>query len=143
MPAPLPHISALPLQPLSLNPPPPPSVSLQGRGGPLLLPSVAHAHSPLLRSLRLQQGVPPILPSNVPAPLAHISALPIQQVWYRLHTSAVIPPPLISASLLHRYVLPLQPSAVRDAPTPPPLSVSIQGRGKPPPPTSAVHAHSS
>ena len=43
--------------------------------------------------------------------------------------------------LLHQDVLPLQPSAVRDAPTPPQLSVSIQGRGGPPPPTSAVRAH--
>ena len=38
-------------------------------------------------------------------------------------------------------MLPLQPSAVRDAPTPPPLSVSIQGRGGPPPPTSAVRTN--
>ena len=30
---------------------------------------------------------------------------------------------------------------MRDAPTLPPLSVSIQGRGGPPPPNSAVHAH--
>ena len=70
VPAPLPHISALPLQTLAQNPHPPPSVSLKGRGGPLLLPSVAHAHSPLLPALRLRQGMPPLLPSNVPAPLA-------------------------------------------------------------------------
>ena len=48
VPAPLLLISALPLHPLALNPPPPPSVSLQGQGGPLLLPSVAHARAPLL-----------------------------------------------------------------------------------------------
>ena len=85
--------------------------------------------------------MPPILPSNVPAHLAQISALPLQQGGHRLQTLAVIPPPLISALLLHRDVLHLQPSAVRDAPTPPPLSVSIQGRGGPPPPNSAVCAH--
>ena len=102
MPAPLPQISALALQPLALNPPPPPSVSLKGRGGPLLLPSVAHAHSPLLPALRLRQGVRPLLPSNVPAPLAHISALSLQQGGPRLQTSAVIPPPLISVLLLQQ-----------------------------------------
>ena len=78
VPAPLPQISALLLQPLSLNPPPTFSVSLQGQGRPLLLPSVTYAHYPLLPDLRLRQGVPPVPSSNVPAPLAHISALPIQ-----------------------------------------------------------------
>ena len=55
LPTPLPNISALPLQPLALNPPHPPSVSLQGQGGPLFLPSVAHAHAhtPLITALRL------------------------------------------------------------------------------------------
>ena len=131
----------MPLQPLALNPPPLPSVSLQGRGGTLLLPSVAHDHPPLLPDLRLQQGVPPLMPSNMPAPLAQISALPLPQGGPRLQNSAVIPPPLISALLLQLDVIPLQPSAVRDATTPPPLSLSIQGRGGSPPPTSAVHAH--
>ena len=95
MPAPLPQIPALPLQPLALNPPHPPSVSLKGRGGPPLLPSVTHDHSPLLPVLRLQQGVPPILTSNVSAPLYRISALPLQRGGHRLQTSAVNPPPLI------------------------------------------------
>ena len=81
----------------SLNPPPPPSTLLQGRGGPLLLPSVAHSHSPLLPDLRLQQGVPHLLNSNVPATLSHISALPLQQGRPCLQTSAVNPPsPIIS-----------------------------------------------
>ena len=39
------------------------------------------------------------------------------------------------------FLFSLQLSAVCDAPTPPPLSVSIQGRGGPPPPISAVRAH--
>ena len=77
----------------------------------------------------------------MPYPLAQISALTLQQGGPRIQTSVVTPPPLISALILHQDVLPLQPSAVRDAPTPPPLSVSIQGRGGPPPPTSAVRAH--
>ena len=127
-PAPLPQISALPLQPLALNPPPPPSVSLKGQGGPLLLPSVAHAHSPLLRSLRLWQGVPPLLPSNVPAPLAQISALPLQQGGPCLQPSDVSPPPHNSALIFQRDVIPIKPSSVRAAgpPGPPPLSVSFQ-----------------
>ena len=132
VPDPLPQILALPLQHLSLKPPPLPCVSLQGQGGPLLLPSVAHAHYPFLTALRLRQGVPHLLTSNMPAPLYQILALPLQQGWPRLQTSAVIPHPPISALLLQRDVIPLQPSAVRDAPTPPPLSVSIQGRGGPP-----------
>ena len=86
---------------IALNPPPP-SVSLKGRGGPLLLPSVVHALSPLLTALRPRQGVPPLLPSNVPAPLAQISALSLQQGRPRLQTSAVIPPPPISALFLQQ-----------------------------------------
>ena len=91
------------------------------------------AHAPLLPALRIQQGVPPLLPSNMPAPLAQLSALPLQQGGPRLHTSAVNPPPPISALLLQQDVLPIQPLAVRADPTPPPLSVSIQGRGGPAP----------
>ena len=105
----MPHISVLPLQNLVLNPPPPPSVSLQGRGGPLLLPLVAHAYSTLLTSLCLQQVVPLILPSKVPAPLAQISALPLQRCGPFLQTSAVNIPPPISDFLLQRDVLPIQP----------------------------------
>ena len=56
-----------------------------------------------------------------------------------LQNSAVITFPPISALLLQQDVLPLRPSAVRDAPTP--LSISIQGRGGDPPATSAVRAH--
>ena len=73
--------------------------------------------------------------------LPQLSALPLQQGGPRLQTSAVIPPPLISALLLHRDVLPPQPSDVCDAPTPPPLYVSIQGRGGPPPQISDVRAY--
>ena len=98
---------------------------LQGQCGPLILPLVTHAHDYFLPVLRLRQGVPPLLPSNVPAPLAQFSALPFQQRGPRLQTSAVIPPPPISALLLQRDVLPLQPSVVRAAP--PPISVSVQG----------------
>ena len=138
MPAPLPQISALPLQPLSLNPSTLPSVSLQEIGGPLLLPSVSHARAPLLPELRLCQGVLPLLPSNMPAPLSQISAFPLQRGVPRLQTSVVNPNPPISALLLQQGVLPLQPSSMRAADAPPPLSVSIQGRGRPPPPPSAV-----
>ena len=105
MPAPLPQISALLLQPLAQNHHPLPSVLLQGEGGTLLLPSVAHAHPRLIPRLRLWQGVPPLLSSNVIAPLAHISALPLQQGGPRLQTSALNYPPLISAFLVQQYVL--------------------------------------
>ena len=67
--------------------------------------------------------------------------MPIQQGGPRLQTSAVNPPPPISALLPQQDVIPLQPSAVRNAPPPPPLSVSIQGGSRPPPPTSVVCAH--
>ena len=53
IPAPLTQISELRLQPLALNTPPQPSVTLQGRGGLLFLPSVVHAHAPLILALRL------------------------------------------------------------------------------------------
>ena len=129
------------LQHLSLNPPPPPSVSLLGQGLPILLTSVEHAHAHLLPSLRLRQGVPHLLPKNVPDPLAQISALPLQQGRPRLQTSAVNPPPPISVLLLQRDMLPLQPSAVYAPPPPPPLFVSIQGRGGPPTPPSDMCAH--
>ena len=69
MPDPLTLLSSLPLHTLVLNPPPPPSVSFQGRGGPLLLPSVTHAHAPLFPALHLWQGMPTLLPSNVTTPL--------------------------------------------------------------------------
>ena len=51
VPSPLPHISDLTFQTLDLNPPPLPSVSFQGRGGPLLLPSVFHARDPFITAL--------------------------------------------------------------------------------------------
>ena len=129
MPDPLPQISALPIQYVTLNPPPPPSVSLQGKGRPHVLPSVAHAHAPLLPALRLIQCVPPLLPSNMPATLAQLSALPLQLGGIRLQTSSVNPLLPISALLLQQEVLPLQSSSVRADPRPPSLSVSIQGRG--------------
>ena len=124
VPDPLPQISDFPLKSLALNPPPPPSISLQGRGGPLLLPLVLHSHANLLPALHLLQGVPPLLPSNVPAPLYQISALPLQRGGPRLQTSAVNPPPPISSLLLQLDTLTLQPPAVRTAAAPL-LSVSI------------------
>ena len=43
--------------------------------------------------------MPPLLPSNLPAPLAHVSALPLQQVGPHLQTSAVnTPPPILDES---------------------------------------------
>ena len=140
LPAPLPQLLALSIHPLALNTLPPLSTSLQGRCRPLLLPSVAHDHAPLLPALRLQQGVTPIHPSNVPAPLAHISAYPLQLFRPHLHPSAVNPPPHISALLPQRDILPLHPSVLCAVPTPPPLSVLLQGQGGPPLPPSAVHA---
>ena len=77
MPTPLPQISALPLHTLAINPPPLTSISFQGRGGLLLLPLVAHAQATLIPALRLRQGVPPLLPSNVPDPIAQLPALPL------------------------------------------------------------------
>ena len=67
------------------------------------------------------------MPLNVPDPLAQMSDLPLQQGGPRIHTSAVIPPPPISALILQQYVLPLQPSVVHYAPTTPLISVLIQG----------------
>ena len=68
----IPQLSDLPLKPLSLNPPPPLYVSIEGRGGTLLLPPVTHAHAPLLPDLHIWQDMPHLLPSNVPATLAHM-----------------------------------------------------------------------
>ena len=132
VPAPLPHISALPLEYLDLNTPPLPSVLLQGRGGLHLLPSVAHDHAPLLHALRLRQGVPPLITLNVPAPLAQLAAFPLQRGGRCLQTSAVNPPPTISALLLQRDLLPLQISSVCATAAPPLLSVLIQVQGGPP-----------
>ena len=83
----------------------------------------------------------PLLTSNVPYPLDQISALPLQQGGTNLQTSAINPPPQISDLINQQDVLPLQPSAMRDAVPYPPLSVSIQGRDGPPPPPSDVRAH--
>ena len=84
LPAPTPHISVLPLRHSDLNPPPPPSVSIQGQCRPLLLLSVAHARANFLPALRLQQCVPPPLPSNGTDTLAKLSALPLQRGRPRL-----------------------------------------------------------
>ena len=85
--------------------------------------------------------MPPLLPSNVPAPLSQLLALSLQQGGPRLQTSTVNPTPPISALILQRDVIPLQPSAVRAAADPPALSVSIQGQGGPPPTPSAMRAY--
>ena len=95
MPATLPQISALPLHHLAINPHRPLSALLQGQCGTLIIPPVAHAHATLLTALRLRQGVPPLLPTKVPAPLAHISALPLRRGRPRLQTSEINPTPRI------------------------------------------------
>ena len=95
VPAPLPRISDFTLQPLALNTSTLPSILIQGKGGPLLLPVAAHAHDTFLPELHLQQGVPLLMTSNVPTTLDHISAFPLQLGGPRLHTSAVDNPPLI------------------------------------------------
>ena len=125
VPAPLPQLPALPIQTLSLNNSTPLLVSLQGREGPVILTSVAHYHAPLLLALSLCQCVPTLLPSKVSAPLAQLSALPLQLGEPHLKTSAVNPPPQITAFIFQCDALPLQTSAVSGAtPTPPPpLSV--------------------
>ena len=115
LPTPLPQISALPLQPSALNPPPPTSISLQGKCQPLLLPSVYHEHSTLLPEFLIQQGVPPLLPSNVTASLAQISDFPLQQGGPCIQTSALNPPPPISAMLIQQDMLPFQPSSLSRA----------------------------
>ena len=97
VPDPMPQLPALTIKDLALNPPPPLSVSLQGRGGPLLLPSVVHYHAPLIPALRLLKGVTPLLPSNVPVNLAQLSEFPLKQGRYRLQPSAVNTPPQISS----------------------------------------------
>ena len=107
--APLSQISALPLQPLALNPPPLTSVLFQGRCRLLLLTSFAYSRAPLLPASHLQQGMPLILRSKVPGPIARISALHLQQGGPRFQTSSVNHPPPISALLIQRSMLPLQP----------------------------------
>ena len=135
----------MPLQPLAQNPPPLISVFLQGQGGPLRLPSVAHAHDSVLPALSIWQGVLPILTSNVPAPLDHISSFPLQPGGPCLQPSPVNPPPQISALIFQLDVLHLHHSVVRasDDPDPPPLSVLLQGQGRPPHPPSDVRTDAS
>ena len=81
------------------------------------------------------------MPSNAPAPLAQLLALPIQQGGTCLQTSAVNLPPPISALLIQRDVLPLQTSVVGAAAPPHWLYFLIQGQWGPPPPPSAMRAH--
>ena len=85
--------------------------------------------------------MPLILPSNVPDPLAHISALYLQQGGPRLQNSAVNTTPPISALSLQLYVLTLNSSDVSAAAHTPPLSVLIQGWFRLPPPPSAVRTY--
>ena len=113
------------LQTLALNPPHPLSVSLQGRGGPLLITSVAHAYAPLIPALRLLHGVPHILHSNMPATIDKISDLPLQRGGPCIQTSDVNHPPPISALLLQRDMIPIHPSAVHDAAADPPPTLYI------------------
>ena len=75
----------------------------------------------------------------MPAILAQIPALPLQQSGTRLQTSAVNPSLPITALLLQQAVLPLQPSSICTYPTQ--LYVLIQGQGGPPTTPSAVHTH--
>ena len=93
------------------------SVLLPGRGEPPLLTSTVHAYGALIYALILLKCVPLRQPSANPAPLPHLSALPLQ-----------------------RGVPPLHPLAVCDPP-PHPLSISLQGLGVPPILHSAVHAY--
>ena len=139
VPVTLPQISAYPLQPLTPNIPHPLSGSLQGRDGRLILPSVVHTHDPLLTALLLRKGVPPLLPTNVTATLAQLSNLLLQQGEPYIQPLDTNPSPNISALSLQRYMLPLQPSALRSIP--PLISVLLQGRGVRPPAPSAVCAH--
>ena len=62
-PAPLPRLSALPiqrgvtpLQPLAMRAPPPPSVSLQGLGVPPHLPSALCTYGPMLRQWEVMRA---------------------------------------------------------------------------------------
>ena len=92
--------------------------------------------------LHLRQGVPPLLPSNMPDPLAHISALPLQLGGPLIQPSAINPPPQISTLLLKLDVLHLRPSYMyAAAPHPPLLSYLLQGQGGPPTPPSGMRAH--
>ena len=118
VPDPLPQLSASPLQSLAVNPPPPLSVLLQERDGPFLLTSTAHAHTPLLLDFCLRKCVPICQLSDDPAPLAQISALPLQRGRPPLQSSAVNPPPLphLSALPLQQDVPTLQPLAVHAPP---------------------------
>ena len=67
------------------------------------------------------------MPSNLPATLDQLSALPLQRDGPGLQNLAVNLPPPISALLLQQDVLPLQPSDVCAAAPPPMLFVLIQG----------------
>ena len=72
-------------------------------------------YAPLLSALIPQISDPPLQPSNVPAPLTQISALPLQQGVPTLQPlSACDTPPLIYVLLQRRCKLPLRPSTVRD-----------------------------
>ena len=77
----------------------------------------------------------------MPTTLAHIPALPLKRDGPRLKTSAVNPPPPISAFLIQRDVLPIQSSSVRAAPDTTSISVLIKGRGGPPTLTPSLRAH--
>ena len=66
--------------------------------------------------------MPPLLTSNVTAPLAHLPDLHLQQGGHRLQTSAVNPPTPISALLHQRFDPLLQPSNV---PAPMPLILAL------------------
>ena len=101
--------------------------------------TVVHAHDPLLTAFLLRKGVPPLLPTNVTAPLAQLSNLLLQQGGPYIQPSNTNPSPKISALILQRYMLPLQPSAVRYVS--PLISVLLQGHGVLPPAPSDVCAH--
>ena len=76
------------------------AVSLQGRGGPPPPTSAVRAYAPLISDLLPQRFEPHLQPSNVPASLPQIPALPLQPL-------ALILPPLSFVSLQGRGFVPI------------------------------------
>ena len=106
------------LQPLSTCAPPPPlSISPQGRGEPPCIPSTVCTYVPLIYAFLIWKGVTLCHTSTDPDPLPQLSDLTLQL-----------------------GVPPLKPLAVRNPP-PPPLFVSLQGIGVSPLLPSAVRSY--
>ena len=124
--------------------PSPWSETESGGGKPPLLPSIVRTYVPLLSDLLLRKIVPLRQTSAEPAPLTHLSALPLQLGVPPLQPSSVnhptYPLPQILSLPFQLDVPSHQLSALRAAP-PPPLSVLLQGRGKPTIIYSTARAH--